>query len=98
MSNLTTEHDPLLQQLNQLVAARFRLVESRLTPEEPLIGGRLGLDSLDALELGMSVEEKFGVTIASAAESRTAFASLASLAAFIRRQAPPLPIGSPARL
>ena len=88
--------DPLLLQLRQLIAGQFRFSPGQvnaLAPEEPLIGGSLGLDSLDAIELGMSVEEKFGLTIANAADSHTAFTSLASLAEFIRRQELGAPVG-----
>ena len=89
--------DPLLTQLRQLIAARFRLAAGTtgaLSVDEPLIGGSLGLDSLDALELAMDVEEKFGITLGSAAETRTAFASLASLADFIRHHPPQQPVAA----
>lgn len=89
------DHDLLLARLKQIIADKFRFREStagKITRDEPLIGGRLGLDSLDALELGMYVEEEFGITIGSAAESRTAFASLGSLADFIRNHATKLPV------
>ena len=95
------QSDPLLAQLQNLIATKFRLGASaagHLKADEPLIGGRLGLDSLDALELGMCGEEKFDITIGSAADSRAAFTTLASLAAFIRsaprNPAPGLPAWS----
>jgi acyl carrier protein len=94
MRNQIPDHDQLLSQLKQLIADKFRFGEieaDNIAQDEPLIGGSLGLDSLDALELGMYVEEEFGITISSAAESRTALASIASLADFIRRQAPQRP-------
>jgi acyl carrier protein len=37
------------------------LTPAELDPDEPLFGGRLGLDSVDALELVMEVECHFGV-------------------------------------
>lgn len=87
VKNRSFDHDPLPSQLKHLVADMFRLdilEPDKISDEEPLIGGNLGLDSLDALELGMCLEEKFGITIGSATESRTALASIASLADFIR--------------
>src|SRR4051812_33202442 len=45
----------------------------------PLFGSGLGLDSLDALQLAMSVEEKFGVRIPEGDEARPIFASVNSL-------------------
>ena len=95
MSILIPGPDPLLSQLKQLLVDKFRLSESiagKITRDEPLIGGSLGLDSLDALELGMCVEEEFGLTISSAAESHTALASIGSLADFIRNHATKLPV------
>jgi acyl carrier protein len=78
--------DPLPSRLKHLIAAQFRLDLSepdKIPDHEPLIGGRLGLDSLDALELALSLEEQFGVSIHSQAESNHAFASIAALTAFI---------------
>ncbi|TKD03227.1 hypothetical protein E8A74_26995 [Polyangium fumosum] len=53
----------------------------------PLFGeGRgLGLDSLDALQLAMSVEEKFGVRVPEGDEARSIFASVNALADHIVR-------------
>ena len=58
-----------------------------MSDQEPLIGSGWGLDSLDALELAMCVEEEFGVTITSREESHRAFASIGDLADFIRSRA-----------
>lgn len=46
----------------------------------PLFGAGLGLDSLDALQLAMSVEERFGVRIPEGDEARKIFASVNALA------------------
>jgi acyl carrier protein len=44
----------------------------------------LGLDSIDALEIAMALEERYGVaTDADADENREHFASIRSLAAFV---------------
>ena len=51
--------------------------------DAPLFGEGLGLDSLDALQLAMSIEEKFAVRIPEGPEGRTAFASVSALAAWI---------------
>jgi len=42
----------------------------------PLFGEGLGLDSLDALQLAMAVEERFGVKIPEGDEARPIFASV----------------------
>lgn len=51
----------------------------------PLFGGGLGLDSLDALQLAMSIEEKFGVRIPEGAEARPIFASVNAIVDHIAR-------------
>jgi acyl carrier protein len=62
-----------------------------VTPETikddaPLFGGGLGLDSLDALQLAVSVEETFGVQVADEQAGKTAFASVDALAKFISQR------------
>lgn len=52
----------------------------------PLFGEGLGLDSLDALQLAMVVEEKFGVKIPEGEPARTIFASVDALVAHIVAQ------------
>lgn len=52
--------------------------------EAPLFVDGLGLDSIDALELGLALQKKYGVHLsADAQETRAHFASVKSLAAFI---------------
>jgi acyl carrier protein len=51
-------------------------------------GKGLGLDSLDALQLAMSVEERFGVRIPEGDEARGIFASVRSLADHVRAARP----------
>lgn len=51
---------------------------------QPLFGEGLGLDSVDALELGLAVQKRFGIKIdADAKDTRDHFANVASLAAFV---------------
>lgn len=48
--------------------------------DAPLFGEGLGLDSLDALQLAMAVEEHFGVRVSDGEQGRAAFASIDALA------------------
>ena len=49
-----------------------------------LFGEGLGLDSVDALELGMALQKRFGIKIdAEAKDTHRHFANVASLAAFV---------------
>ena len=60
-----------------------------IDPSAPLFGEGLGLDSIDALEIGVGLQKRYGITIkAEAAETREAFASLETLAAFVEANRP----------
>ncbi len=52
----------------------------------PLFGEGLGLDSLDALQLAMVIEEHFGVQVPEGDEARAIFASVDSLVAYIDKE------------
>ena len=52
-----------------------------------LFGEGLGLDSVDALALGLAIQKRFGIKIdAEAKDTRKHFANVASLAAFVSSQ------------
>jgi acyl carrier protein len=51
--------------------------------DEALFGGRLGLDSIDALEIVYQVEQNFNIPMKEMNEARAAFQSINTLAAFI---------------
>ena len=52
-----------------------------------LFGDGLGLDSIDALELGLAVKNQYGVVLsAESEEMRQHFFSVATLASFINAQ------------
>ena len=53
--------------------------------DAPLFGEGLGLDSLDALQLAMSIEESFGVRIPEGEAAKPIFRSVASLAEHVER-------------
>lgn len=49
----------------------------------PLFGAGLGLDSLDALQLAMAIEERFAVTLPEGDGGREVFASVQAIAEFV---------------
>lgn len=52
--------------------------------EAPLFGDGLGLDSIDALELGLALQKRFGIKLdAEAEETRHHFSSLNALHALV---------------
>ena len=75
--------DEIRTSLKELMIKELNLAGKK--PEDiqdaaPLFGEGLGLDSLDALQLAMCVEEHFGVRVPEGPEARTIFASVNALA------------------
>lgn len=64
------------------------LTAADIDSNAPLFGDNgLGLDSVDALELGLAVQKHFGLKFdGENQEMRNSFASVATLAAFIEQQ------------
>ena len=57
---------------------------SDIGDEQTLFGDGLGLDSVDALELGLAIQKTYGIKIdADAKDTRNHFSNVASLAAFV---------------
>jgi acyl carrier protein len=76
--------------LKRLIVETLRMEEispEDITDDEPLFGDEgLGLDSVDALELVVHIEEKYGIQIEDEEVGRKVFASINSLADFIREK------------
>ncbi|MFO7985976.1 MAG: phosphopantetheine-binding protein [Desulfatiglandaceae bacterium] len=71
---------------------RIKIIETLnledITPEEigekdQLVGGELGLDSIDVLELVMMIERDYGIKIDNKELGAKVFASLGTLAGYI---------------
>ncbi len=61
------------------------LTAADIETEAPLFGEGLGLDSIDALELGMAIKKAFGVTFSSnPADNKKIFHSVKTLADFVQ--------------
>ncbi|WP_075259485.1 phosphopantetheine-binding protein [Herbaspirillum camelliae] len=77
----------LEQDIKQLIIEALDLED--LAPEDidsaaSLFGDGLGLDSIDALELGMSLQKRYGIKLsANSEETRKHFASVQALAALV---------------
>jgi acyl carrier protein len=63
--------------------------EADIVDGAPLFGEGLGLDSLDALQLAMAIEERFGVAVPEGEGGREVFASVDAIAAFLVRSGVP---------
>lgn len=82
--------DELERELAGMICEVCRIeggVPSDLAPEAPLIGpeSQLGIDSLDAVEIVFSVQNRYRVRIDSEETSRQVLASLKTLADFVRQ-------------
>ncbi|WP_052282675.1 phosphopantetheine-binding protein [Kluyvera genomosp. 1] len=63
------------------------LTADDIDTDAPLFGEGLGLDSIDALELGLAVKNQFGIVLSSESEEmRQHFFSVATLATYIHSQ------------
>ncbi len=83
--------DRLTDELRRKIVSTLNLEET--TPEEieenaPLIGGDLGLDSIDILELVMMIEKDYGVKIDNKELGAKVFATLKTLSQYIRTENP----------
>jgi acyl carrier protein len=63
--------------------------EADIDDAAPLFGEGLGLDSLDALQLAMAIEERFGVAVPEGDAGREVFASVNAIAEFLVKVAAP---------
>ena len=82
--------DKLELELKKLIVNALKLEDlapEEIDSEEPLIGTGLGLDSIDALELGMALRNVYNLKIESVTEDvKQHFMNVRSLAQFIRSQ------------
>ncbi|MEG3134463.1 phosphopantetheine-binding protein [Rouxiella sp. T17] len=82
--------DSISNEIKKLIIDTLNL--EGMTPEEidteaALFNDGLGLDSIDALELGLALKNKYGVVLsAESEEMRQHFYSVATLARFIGEQ------------
>ena len=82
--------DELKTEIKQTIISALQLED--ITPEdivdsEPLFEEGLGLDSIDALELGVALKKKFGIKYsAESNDNKKYFASVNALAEYISEQ------------
>ncbi len=82
--------DQLKKEIKEVIISSLQLED--LKPENiedsaALFGDGLGLDSIDALELGVALKKKFGVKFsAESGENKKHFASVNALAEYIQSQ------------
>ncbi|MGL1936856.1 MAG: phosphopantetheine-binding protein [Fibrobacterales bacterium] len=79
--------DELIEELKILIISELDLEDlepSDIEADQPIFGEELGLDSIDALELGIVIKKKYGITLSAEDEkNREYFYSINTLATFI---------------
>ena len=79
------ESAALRQRIKEVIVDRLKLEiqPAQIQDNDPLFGDGLGLDSIDALELVLGIEQAFGVKIEDEEVGVQALASVETLAQFI---------------
>lgn len=82
-----TPRDAMIADLTALIleATEKMPVAPGLSPEEPIFGRgtRLALDSLDALQVSMALQKRYGVRLADSKETRRILACVGNLADYL---------------
>ena len=83
--------EKLKQELKELIITSLDLEDitvEDIKNDEPLFVEGLGLDSIDALELGVAIKKQYQVKLdANSADNKKHFASIDALAAFVSQAA-----------
>jgi acyl carrier protein len=80
--------DKLKMELKRLIVEECDIVNApeEIGDDEPLFGSesRLGLDSIDALQISVAIQNKYNITITDSKETRRVMRSLNTFADFIQ--------------
>jgi acyl carrier protein len=85
----------VLDELKTVLVTRLRFDPRRLadvslaTPLPKGVDGSLGLDSLDFIELGLAIEERFGIVMDEGQDVAEHFASFEALCRFVAEHRQP---------
>jgi acyl carrier protein len=78
--------EQLINELKEKIIETLDLID--VTPDDfkendPLVGGKLGIDSIDILELAMMIDRDYGIKIDNKELGQKVFSSLKTLAEYI---------------
>jgi acyl carrier protein len=85
----------LSNEIKEIIVRELKLegkTPADIDERAPLFGEGLGLDSLDALQLAMVIEEKYQVKIPDGGEERRIFSCVASIADFVAQSKAAVPL------
>ncbi len=83
--------DSLIKELKDKIIEILNLPDvgpDDIEVDAQLVGGELGIDSIDVLEMVIMIEKDYGVTIDNRELGAKVFATLGTLAHFIQEKAP----------
>lgn len=78
--------EQLIESVKQMIIDALRIEgmsPADIETDAPLFGDGLGLDSIDALQLVVAMEKKFGVVVPDAATGTKVFQSVRTMAEYI---------------
>ena len=83
-----TDRQATAQRVKELIVRRLKLDvdPNTIRNDAPLFGEGLGLDSIDALELVLGLEQEFGIKVEDEEVGVKAFASVDALCDFIEQK------------
>ncbi len=85
-----SEREAMIAELTALIleATETTLDGAALAADEPIFGSdsRLALDSLDALQLSMALQKRYGIRLADSKETRRILSCVGNLADHVLRQ------------
>lgn len=78
--------EQLINELKEKIIETLDLID--ITPDDfkendPLVGGKLGIDSIDILELAMMIDKDYGIKIDNKELGQKIFSTLRTLAEYI---------------
>ncbi|HSP33066.1 MAG TPA: phosphopantetheine-binding protein [Thermoanaerobaculia bacterium] len=79
----------LRRKLKELLIERLKFEDMSpddIADDEPLFGGGLGLDSIDALEIVVMLESEFGIKVKNETTARDSFRSISTLASYVEQK------------
>lgn len=80
--------EELIKELKEEIIKALNLEDltaDQIDENEPLFGEGLGLDSIDALELIVLLEKKYGIRLTNPAEGKDIFKNVATIADYVNQ-------------
>ena len=80
--------EELVLELKQEIIQSLNLEDVKpedIDADAPLFGSGLGLDSIDALEIIVLLEKKYGIKLADPSQGKAIFTSVASIADYVSK-------------